>query len=81
MKRRIRRMVNFVATNLLVFAIYLNFFHKDRHEPRPADSLKRPAFGDTDQKKDAIRAHRESSIHLKEQAALADPVPDPANKF
>lgn len=29
MKRRIRRVVNFFAFNLLFFALYLNFIHKD----------------------------------------------------
>lgn len=30
MKRRIRRIVNFFAFNLLFFALYLNFIHKDK---------------------------------------------------
>ena len=30
MKRRIRKIVNFFAVNLLFFALYLNFIHKDR---------------------------------------------------
>ncbi|MBL7738332.1 MAG: hypothetical protein JNK14_03880 [Chitinophagaceae bacterium] len=30
MKRRIRRVVNFFAFNLLFFALYLNFIHKDK---------------------------------------------------
>jgi len=29
MKRRIRRITNFFAFNLLFFALYLNFIHKD----------------------------------------------------
>jgi hypothetical protein len=29
MKRRIRRVVNFFAFNLLFFALYLNFIHRD----------------------------------------------------
>ena len=29
MKRRLRRVVNFFAFNLLFFALYLNFIHKD----------------------------------------------------
>jgi hypothetical protein len=29
MKRRIRKVVNFFAFNLLFFALYLNFIHKD----------------------------------------------------
>ena len=30
MKRRIRKIVNFFAFNLLFFALYLNFIHKDK---------------------------------------------------
>lgn len=30
MKRRIRKVVNFFAFNLLFFALYLNFIHKDK---------------------------------------------------
>ena len=30
MKIRIRKIVNFVAFNLLFFALYLNFIHKDK---------------------------------------------------
>jgi hypothetical protein len=29
MKRRLRRIANFFAFNLLFFALYLNFIHKD----------------------------------------------------
>jgi hypothetical protein len=37
MKRRIRKIVNFFAFNLLFFALYLNFIHKDRsNEVAPA---------------------------------------------
>lgn len=37
MKRRIRKIVNFFAFNLLFFALYLNFIHKDKGivEPVP----------------------------------------------
>jgi hypothetical protein len=30
MKRRVRKIANFFAFNLLFFAIYLNFIHKDK---------------------------------------------------
>ncbi|MDP4262722.1 MAG: hypothetical protein Q8941_09345 [Bacteroidota bacterium] len=30
MKRRLRRIANFFAFNLLFFALYLNFIHKDK---------------------------------------------------
>jgi hypothetical protein len=40
MKRRIRKIVNFFAFNLLFFAIYLNFIHKDKSivEPVPVQT-------------------------------------------
>jgi hypothetical protein len=37
MKKRISRVVNFFAFNLLFFALYLNFIHKDNNsQPAPA---------------------------------------------
>lgn len=37
MKRRIRKVVNFFAFNLLFFALYLNFIHQDKsNEPAQA---------------------------------------------
>ena len=30
MKRRVRKVANFFAFNLLFFALYLNFIHKDK---------------------------------------------------
>jgi hypothetical protein len=42
MKRRIRKVVNFFAFNLLFFALYLNFIHKDKPNvaltPAPAQA-------------------------------------------
>lgn len=35
MKRRIRKIVNFFAFNLLFFALYLNFIHKDKTVTEP----------------------------------------------
>lgn len=35
MKRRIRKIVNFFAFNLLFFALYLNFIHKDKTVSEP----------------------------------------------
>ncbi len=45
MKRRIRKIVNFFAFNLLFFALYLNFIHKDNVtvETAPAASISKPA--------------------------------------
>jgi len=39
MKRRIRKIVNFFAFNLLFFALYLNFIHKDRANSDTAPSV------------------------------------------
>lgn len=45
MKRRIRKIVNFFAFNLLFFALYLNFIHKDNvnNDSAPAASIIKPA--------------------------------------
>ena len=45
MKRRIRKIVNFFAFNLLFFALYLNFIHKDNanNEAAPAATISSPA--------------------------------------
>jgi hypothetical protein len=44
MKRRIRKIVNFFAFNLLFFALYLNFIHKDNvnNEAVPAAVVSTP---------------------------------------
>ncbi len=46
MKRRVRKIANFFAFNLLFFALYLNFIHKDPN----------PAFGGTTADKDPAAA-------------------------
>lgn len=44
MKRRVRKIANFFAFNLLFFALYLNFIHKDKvvfsteQNPAPANA-------------------------------------------
>jgi hypothetical protein len=38
MKKRISRVLNFFAFNLLFFALYLNFIHKDNNNELPAQS-------------------------------------------
>ena len=38
MRRRVRKIVNFFAFNLLFFALYLNFIHKDNVTPVLAPS-------------------------------------------
>jgi hypothetical protein len=51
MKRRVRKIVNFFAFNLLFFALYLNFIHKDRaNSPiinTEQSSINKPAFSGT----------------------------------
>jgi hypothetical protein len=49
MQRRVRKVVNFFAFNLLFFALYLNFVHKDAQGsmPDPNQVSKNPAFSGT----------------------------------
>lgn len=51
MKRRIRRIANFFAFNLLFFALYLNFIHKDESAltgmNQVANTHQPAAFGNT----------------------------------
>ena len=43
MKMRIRRVANFLAFNLLFFALYLNFIHQDRQAVINIDRSATPA--------------------------------------
>jgi hypothetical protein len=46
MKRRVRKIANFFAFNLLFFALYLNFIHKDKQNVvgiMPTASVQQPA--------------------------------------
>ncbi len=46
MKRRVRKIANFFAFNLLFFALYLNFIHKDNQNVTsvmPVASTQQPA--------------------------------------
>jgi len=47
MKRRIRKIVNFFAFNLLFFALYLNFIHKDKvnNDVAPTATISTPNSG------------------------------------
>lgn len=42
MKRRVRKVANFFAFNLLFFALYLNFIHKDNSSAAGADQTVQP---------------------------------------
>ena len=43
MKRRIRKVANFFAFNLLFFALYLNFIHKDKIAVTGGDQTVQPS--------------------------------------
>jgi hypothetical protein len=70
MKRRVRKIANFFAFNLLFFALYLNFIHKDKVAAVPVDTTQTAAFSGTlvenqDQNSDnknAISASAEQSL-------------------
>ncbi len=53
MKRRVRKIANFFAFNLLFFALYLNFIHKDKRPMAAIDTTEQAqqqntaAFGGT----------------------------------
>lgn len=51
MKRRVRKVANFFAFNLLFFALYLNFIHKDKtslnNGGEPSVQTKTAAFSGT----------------------------------
>lgn len=48
MKRRVRKVANFFAFNLLFFALYLNFIHKDKPQVTTAtQATQAPAFSET----------------------------------
>jgi hypothetical protein len=51
MKRRVRKIANFFAFNLLFFALYLNFIHKDKvvfaTEEQTAPAAANAAFSGT----------------------------------
>lgn len=47
MKRRLRKVVNFFAFNLLFFALYLNFVHKDKTQVVSShQTVQSPAFSE-----------------------------------
>ncbi len=47
MKRRVRKIANFFAFNLLFFALYLNFIHKDKVAAIQVDTTQTAAFSGT----------------------------------
>jgi hypothetical protein len=43
MKKRIYRVLNFLAFNLLFFSLYLNFVHRDKDSQQPVKTVVTPA--------------------------------------
>jgi hypothetical protein len=70
MKRRIRKIVNFFAFNLLFFALYLNFIHKDKGVTLPvAVQSNAPAISGTVPVQDA-----EKYLNAKSATSVSQPV-------
>ena len=74
MKRRIRKIVNFFAFNLLFFALYLNFIHKDRTitEPVPVQTTTPATVTGTVPVKDADKYINAKAAVTNEKAARTD---------
>ena len=70
MKRRIRKIVNFFAFNLLFFELYLNFIHKDKAvaEPVPVQTNAAAAINGTVPVQDA-----EKYLNVKTSALIVQP--------
>ena len=69
MKRRIRKIVNFFAFNLLFFALYLNFIHKDNSNNEttaPAAAVSSPNGG-TAYTGTVLVKNSENSLNKEEQ--------------
>jgi hypothetical protein len=64
MKRRVRRIVNFFAFNLLFFAVYLNFIHKDQSETLPAQT-NAAAFRPVESENMAKPVHQVTGSHAE----------------
>jgi hypothetical protein len=75
MKRRVRKIANFFAFNLLFFALYLNFIHKDKKSSamtgEPIQQQTTAAFGGT------VLVDNPDQYLQKKQAVIAHPVAAP----
>jgi hypothetical protein len=72
MKRRIRTTINFLGTTLLIFVIYLNFFYQNRIQPPFDSDMKRPAFGDSVNKKLPVKSDETPAIQLQGNTSKGD---------
>ncbi len=77
MKRRIRKIVNFFAFNLLFFALYLNFIHKDKtiSEPVPVQTNAAASISGTVPVQDV-----DKYLNIKTSASVAQPAADKTEK-
>jgi hypothetical protein len=72
MKRRVRKIANFFAFNLLFFALYLNFIHKDKMAiaATPQSMQQNAAFSGTvlvDNPSQAIEKKNEATVAVQQQ--------------
>jgi hypothetical protein len=71
MKRRVRKIANFFAFNLLFFALYLNFIHKDNLTvPTQPSASNSPAFSGT-----VLVENPTKTMELKTEAAVTTAKP------
>ena len=78
MKRRIRKIANFFASNLLFFALYLNFIHKDEsalsNMNQVANTRQPAAFGNAttvnNESKNNTASSIQTPVNQEESAAL-----------
>ncbi len=75
MKRRVRKIANFFAFNLLFFALYLNFIHKDKVAAIQVDTTQTAAFSGTlvdnqgSLKKNAVSVSTEQSNEIATESS------------
>jgi sucrose-6-phosphate hydrolase SacC (GH32 family) len=76
MKRRVRKIANFFAFNLLFFALYLNFIHKDKMvlPTEQTDKPKAAAFSGSvlvDNPEQYLQKTNQTTVGVSEQQAVA----------
>jgi hypothetical protein len=77
MKSRLRKVANFFAFNLLFFALYLNFIHKDNYSVSGGDQTAQPqkaAFSGT-----VLVDNPEQYLQKKNEATVSVSAPNPAS--
>jgi hypothetical protein len=71
MKRRVRKIANFFAFNLLFFALYLNFIHKDKTNLPDVAAQQNAAFSGTVMV-DASNANKNAASFVAQPANKED---------